>query len=159
MGLLRGRMEDYSSPLAGVPVRLYCGYFFLRAGLHKLTSGFGGTGLAKTLTEWATKPGYDFYRPFLTHVAIPHADVFAWLVMLGEIAVGAALLVGFASRLAALGGMFLCLNFLLAGGVPLLSAEPPVVFCVMLLTVFATAAGRALGLDMVLRGHLPRWAA
>lgn len=159
MGLLRGRMEDYSSPLAGLPVRLFCGYFFLRAGLHKWTSGFGGAGLAKTLTDWADKTGYGFYVPFLTHVAIPHADIFAWLVMLGEIAVGAALLAGFASRLAALGGIFLCVNFLLAGGVPLLSAEPPVVFAIMLLTVFATAAGRALGVDMLLRGFLPRWVA
>lgn len=159
MGLLKGRIEDYSSPLVGLPVRLYAGYFFLKYGLQKATGGFGGAALRETLTKWAGETRYGFYVPFLKSVAIPHAETFALLVMLGEIVVGAALLVGFATRLAALGGLFLCLNFLFGSGVRLVSTEPPVVFALLLLTVYLTAAGRALGLDLFLRGKLPRWAA
>jgi len=166
MGFLKGRIEDYSSPLAGVPARLYAGYFFLKYGLHKATTEIDppqirkiGGELEKTLLAWSTGTRYPFYIPFLTKVAIPHAGVFAVLVTFGEIAVGTALLLGFAARLASLGGLFLCLNFLLASGTPLLSVEQPVVFALLLLTTYATAAGRTLGLDYLLKRRLPPWAA
>ena len=159
MGFLKGRIEDYSSPLAGLPARLYAGYFFFRYGLGKITRGLGGAELHETLTQWAAGPAYDFYTPFLHKVAIPHAGLFAHLVAYGEMAVGALLLVGCASRLAALGGIFLCLNFLFASGAPILSVETPTVFLLVLLTVYATAAGRALGLDALLKHRLPHWVA
>ena len=159
MGFLKGRIEDYSSPLAGLPARLYAGYFFFRYGLGKITRGFGGAELHETLTKWAAGPAYDFYAPFLQKVAIPHAGLFVHLVAYGEMAVGALLLVGCASRLAALGGIFLCLNFLFASGAPILSVETPTVFLLALLTVYATAAGRAVGMDALLKHRLPHWVA
>src|SRR6267378_4494318 len=106
MGFLKGRIEDYSSPLAALPVRLYTGYFFLKYGLAKFTGGFGGAGLHETLSKWAEGPAYHFYVPFLQRVAIPHASLFAHFVTLGEIVVGSLLLLGCACRLAALGGLF-----------------------------------------------------
>jgi thiosulfate dehydrogenase [quinone] large subunit len=159
MGFFKGRIEDYSSPLAGLPARLFTGYFFLMYGIEKATAGFGGSALRETLQRWAGETRYAFYVPFLQKAAIPHAEVFAFLVTYSEIAVGAALLLGGATRLAALGGAFLCLNFLLASGVPLLSVEQPAVFTLLLVTIYATAAGRALGLDHFLKNRLPRWAA
>ena len=158
MGFMKGKIEDYSSPLAGLPARLYAGYFFLKYGLHKVTTGFGQEELQKTLVSWPTATRYGFYAPFLAKVVMPHAAIFAMLVTFGEITVGAALLAGCAARLAALGGIFLCLNFLFASGAPLLSVEQPVVFALLLLTICATAAGRALGLDYFLRRRLPGWA-
>ena len=131
----------------------------LRFGLEKLNGGFGGAALHETLVKWAGGEAYDFYVPFLQGVVIPHAGVFAHLVIFGEVAVGATLLLGCATRLAALGGLFLCLNFLLAGGTPLLSTDRPVVFGLLLTTVYLTAAGRSLGLDVLLKRKLPRWAA
>ncbi len=159
MGILKGRTEDYGSPLAGLPARLYAGYGFLHAGLQKASGSFGGEALQKTLTEWAGRPRYGFYLPFLTKVAIPHASIFVFLVTYGEIAIGVALLCGCASRLAALGGLFLCLNVLFASGASILGGDPPAVFALLAVTVYATAAGRALGLDYFLRGKLPRWVA
>ena len=131
----------------------------LRFGLEKLDGGFGDASLRETLVKWAGGEAYDFYVPFLQKIVIPHAGVFAHLVVFGEVAVGAALLLGCAARLAALGGLFLCLNFLLAGGTPLLSTDRPVVFALLLVTVYLTAAGRSLGLDVLLKRKLPRWAA
>jgi len=159
MGFLKGRIEDYSSPLAALPVRLYTGYFFLKYGLAKFTGGFGGAGLHETLSKWAEGPAYHFYVPFLQKVAIPHASLFAHFVTLGEIVVGSLLLLGCASRLAALGGLFLSLNFLFASGAPILSTEQPAVFTLLLVTIYATAAGRALGIDALLKHRLPRWVA
>lgn len=159
MGLLKGRLEDYGSPLTGLPARLYTGYFFLKYGLHKVTSGFDGPELQKTLSGWAAGPHYSFYMPFMTRIAIPHAGLFAHLVAFGELAVGFALLAGAVTRLASLMGMLMCLNFLFASGTPMISTEQPVIFMLLLLTVYLTAAGRALGLDWVLKTRLPRWVA
>jgi uncharacterized membrane protein YphA (DoxX/SURF4 family) len=159
MGFLKGRIEDYSSPLAGLLARLYSGYFFLKFGLQKATGGFGGAALRQTLEGWAGETRYGLYVPLMKAIFIPHAEVFAFLVAAGEILVGALLLLGCATRLAALIGMFLCVNFLLASGIPLLSVENPVVFIVLLATTYATAAGRSLGLDVLLKGRLPPWAA
>src|SRR5882672_9959038 len=157
MGFLKGKIEDYGSPLAGVPARLFAGYFFLKYGLHKATTGFGGEALRQTLTKWAAETPYHFYVPFLQRLAIPHAGAFALLVIFGEVAVGAALLLGCATRFAALAGIFLCLNFVFASGVAFISVEQPVVFTLLLMTIYATAAGRSLGLDFFLKGKVPRF--
>src|SRR5262245_24364029 len=159
MGLLKGRIEDYSSPLVGVPVRLYTGYFFLKYGLEEVTVGFGGAEVHGTLAKWAAGPAYDFYIPFLQRIAIPHAGLFAPLVAYGELAVGVLLLAGCVTRLAALGGIFLCLNFLFASGVPIVSTEMPSVFLLLLLTVYLTAPGRVVGVDGLLKQRVPSWVA
>jgi thiosulfate dehydrogenase [quinone] large subunit len=159
MGLLKGAFEDYSSPLAGLPARLYTGYLFLVYGLEKWTGRFGGDELRDLLVEWSGSTRYEFYVPFLESVAIPYAPVFAIVVTAAELLLGAVLLVGFCTRLAAVGGIFLCVNFALASGAGPLTAEEPIVFIVLLVTVWATAAGRTLGLDRVLKAFLPRWAA
>jgi thiosulfate dehydrogenase [quinone] large subunit len=159
MGFLKGRMEDYSSPLAGLPARLFAGWFFFKFGLDKATGGFGGAALRSTLQTWAAETPYALYAAFLRAVAIPNAAIFAVLVTAGEILVGAALLAGAATRLSALVGLFLCLNYLFASGAPLASLERPVVFAVLCLTAFGTAAGRAAGLDYLLKSRLSRWIA
>ncbi|SRR5258706_9505887 len=159
MGILKGRIEDYSSPLAGLPARLYAGYFFLKHGLEKLHGDWGGAKLHDILTQWAAGAAYPLYIPFLVKVAIPYSTAFATLVMYGELLVGGLLLAGCACRLAALAGMFLCVNFVLGSGAPILSTEQPVVFLLLLLTVYATAAGRALGVDSLLKRRLPGWMA
>lgn len=159
MGILKGRIEDYGSPLAGLPVRLFTGWFFLKFGLGKATGSFGAAALRPTLEEYAAQTPYGFYAAFLKSVAIPNAAIVAVLVVAGEILVGAALLAGFATRLSALLGIFLCLNFLFATGAAPLSLERPAVFILLLATIYATAAGRALGADYFLKGRLPRWAA
>lgn len=159
MGFLKGRIEDYSSPLAGLPARLYAGWFFLHYGLGKATGEFGGEVLRTMLQRYAADTPYAFYAGFLRSVAIPNSGLFAVLVVAGEILVGAALLAGFAGRLFALLGLFLSANYLLATGAPLLSVERPVVFALLCLTTYATAAGRALGIDYVLKSRMPRWVA
>jgi thiosulfate dehydrogenase [quinone] large subunit len=159
MGLLRGKLEDYSSPLAGLPARFYTGAIFLIYGMQKWSGGFGGDDLRRQLIEWSGSTRYAFYVPFLEHLAIPYAGLFALLVMAGEVLIGVSLLIGFSTRLAAAGGIFLCLNFALASGASPLSTAEPIVFIVLLVTTWATAAGRVLGVDWLLRPILPRWIA
>jgi uncharacterized membrane protein YphA (DoxX/SURF4 family) len=62
------------------------------------------------------------YAQFLGHVVQPYIGIFAELVRLGELMVGVALVLGVLTRLGAIGGIVLALNFMAARG-GLLSLE------------------------------------
>jgi uncharacterized membrane protein YphA (DoxX/SURF4 family) len=99
---------------------LALGVFFLFMGLDKLAWLTDAGLLTKQLNEWLeTGPAanYAASRWYLQTVAIPGAPVFARLVVMGELATGAALLTGFQPRVAALAGLFMVLNFHFAMGV------------------------------------------
>jgi thiosulfate dehydrogenase [quinone] large subunit len=143
-----------------VPLRLFCGWIFLNGGLAKLAGGWlVRPELTTTLLGWMREGRpYSFYVPFLRSVVLPHAHGFAYLVSFGELLVGAALLAGLLSRLAAFVGLMLVGNFLLARGDGIgINGTMPMV--VMTVTLMLTGAGRSLGLDTALRGRVPRWIA
>ncbi|MEW6638474.1 MAG: DoxX family membrane protein [Actinomycetota bacterium] len=107
-------------------VRLFLGYEWLKGGLEKLgdpawtggeagaaVTGFLKGALAKSTGEFPEVQGW--YVWFIENVALPNATVFSYLVVFGQIAAGAALLVGFLTRFAALGGAIMNLAFLWAG--------------------------------------------
>jgi uncharacterized membrane protein YphA (DoxX/SURF4 family) len=76
---------------------------------------YGVHGACATfLAQLTHAPG--FYRTFLTGVALPNVDAFAFMVAWGETLVGVALLLGLLSRAAAAGGLFLLLNYWLGIG-------------------------------------------
>jgi uncharacterized membrane protein YphA (DoxX/SURF4 family) len=86
---------------------------------------------------------------------VPHHELFGYLVMIGEIAVGICLLLGLFTRLGALVGLFLILNYffaigLLRGGATLAQQQT---FIVCLIVILISNAGRALGLDGLLFGR------
>jgi uncharacterized membrane protein YphA (DoxX/SURF4 family) len=140
-----------------LPLRLYLGAAFLYAASNKV-----GTG------KWENWPGAMahfitsqlpdasvFYRPMLTGVILPHADFFAPLVAVTEVVVGIALLVGGATRLAAVVGMLLVLNYFLMKGAPALGVSNDLAFLVGLLIVLSTRAGRSAGIDFLLARDWP----
>jgi uncharacterized membrane protein YphA (DoxX/SURF4 family) len=97
-----------------------------------------------------------FYRPFLTAVVIPHANVFGPLVAAGEVAVGAALFLGVGTRLAAACGMLLTLNYFLLNGLTVVDVSNDFAILTGCAVVLITAAGRTLGLDAYLVRRWPR---
>lgn len=107
-------------------VRLFLGYEWLKGGLEKLVdpawvggeagaavTGFLKGALAKATGEFPEVQSW--YVWFIENVALPNAALFSYLVVFGEIAAGAALLLGLLTRLAALGGVIMNLAFLWAG--------------------------------------------
>ena len=92
------------------------GVFIVFMGLGKL-AWFGDSGyLVAELERWRE------FAPSMSHsyldtVAIPGAPVFARLVVLGELATGAALVTGVRIRLAATVALLMILNFHVAMGV------------------------------------------
>src|SRR5215471_21109165 len=68
----------------------------------------------KRVAEFAAGNPIGWYKDFLETTVLPHAALFATLQTIGEVAVGLGLVFGLMTRLAAIIGLFLTLNFTLA---------------------------------------------
>jgi thiosulfate dehydrogenase [quinone] large subunit len=123
-------------------VRLYVGYQWLVAGFDKLTGysldfgSFGkhvgdswifvsnpGTGLAGFVkgamaqTSGAHPAVQGWYAWFLQYFVQPYTGFWSYVVTFGELAVGIGLIIGMLTGIAAFFGVFMNMNFLLAGAV------------------------------------------
>ncbi|WP_225430090.1 DoxX family protein [Deinococcus detaillensis] len=109
-------------------LRIYVGYEWLMAGWEKITNPAGvwvgekaGTAVGGFLTGALAKTGgahpdvQGWYAWFLQHVALPNAATFSYLVAYGEVLVGAALIVGLFTGIAAFFGGVMNASYLLAG--------------------------------------------
>ena len=92
------------------------GVFFVFEGLDKIDWLMDGGILTLRLQEWrgTVRP---LARWYLDTIAIPGAPVFARVVMLAELAAGAALVLGMHVRLAAALALLMVLNFHVASDV------------------------------------------
>jgi thiosulfate dehydrogenase (quinone) large subunit len=118
-----------------LPVRLFVGFAWLGAGLHKAQgTGWldGGAALggfwkgAVAIPETGSpKIAFDWYRDFLNILMTNHAEKwFSWLIVFGEIAVGIGLIIGALVGTAALFGAVMNMSFMLAGS----ASTNPVLF-------------------------------
>jgi uncharacterized membrane protein YphA (DoxX/SURF4 family) len=138
--------------------RIVVGYYFFQFGWQKLAPRFlSGEQFTRQLAR-ATADPLPFHRDFILHFVTPHAYLFAHLVAYGEIAIGLSLFFGCLVRLSSTFGVFHNLNILFAmalpaGGVQVGLNRIFIVFQVMFL--FASA-GRAIGLDALLKKRFPQ---
>lgn len=137
-----------------LPLRLYLGWQWLRAGLGKIGSpawtgdkaGAAVAGFAKGALQKTTGEHPDvhpLYARFLENVVIPNAAFFGHLVAWGEVIVGAALILGLLTGVAAFFGSFMNANFLLAGTV----SSNPILFIIATWLVLAWRNAGWVGLD------------
>lgn len=135
-------------------LRLWLGWTWFMAGLAKIqepawTGQMAGTTLANfangAISQSAgTSPNVqDWYAGFLTHIVIPNANQFAYLVAWGEVFVGAALMFGCFTTFAAATGAFLNIAYLLAGS----SSINPQMLMVSILIVLAGFNAGKFGFD------------
>jgi thiosulfate dehydrogenase [quinone] large subunit len=135
-------------------VRLYVGWQWLQAGLGKLgnptwtgdQAGTALTGFVNGALEKAsgTHPAVQFwYAWFLENMVLPNARFWAYLVSWGEVLVGAALIVGIFSGIAAFFGLFMNMNYLLAGTV----STNPILLVLALFLILAWRIAGWWGLD------------
>lgn len=136
-------------------VRTYVGWQWLTAGYEKL-SGDGwinndGSALKGFWTRIVAVPAqgtppihYDWYRNFIQFM-LDHSwyHWFAWVIAFGEFFVGIGLIIGLLTGIAALGGITLNFNFMLAGSA---STNPVLFLCGILLLLAWKVAGR-IGMD------------
>jgi len=139
-----------------VILRVYLGIIFLVAARPKLGGDFAPrvTGFLENV---ALEQGYPFYQTFLRGTVLPNVEAFAPLIAGGELLVGIALVLGLATRFAAAGALFLLLNYLLAkGALPWQPSSNDGAFAMISVALLVGAAGRTLGLDVLLAERWPR---
>jgi thiosulfate dehydrogenase (quinone) large subunit len=143
-----------------LPIRLFVGFAWLEAGWHKFTDPEWTQGGAALRAYWeriAAIPEegrppitYEWYRDFInTLLAGNHEGWFAWLVTLGELAVGIGLILGILTGVAAFFGAILNMSFLLAGS----ASTNPVLFTLAIGLILAWKVAGYYGVDRYL---LPR---
>jgi thiosulfate dehydrogenase (quinone) large subunit len=95
--------------------RIFVGVMFFLFGEYKVFRPWFAHqgGLQYWLNQFAPLP---FYQPFLARCVAPHAVFWAYVVGLGELAIGLSLLSGLFVRAASLGGLFEMLNLIAATG-------------------------------------------
>lgn len=143
-------------------IRVYLGYLWLVAGWEKLTdpsgvwvgskagaavAGFAQGAMQQTTGEHPQVTGW--YASFLNNVVVPNAAAFSYLVTFGEILVGAALILGLFTGIAAFFGGFMNASYIFAG----VAGANPLMFILATWLVLAWRVAGHWGLD---RWLLPR---
>lgn len=149
---------DTRMAIVWLVVRLYVGYAWIEAGLHKVQDpAWTDTGLALKgfLVRAATIPAppakssitFDWYRSFLQFLI--DTETYTWfgkVIAFGEAAVGIALIVGAFVGVAALAGAFMNMNYLLAG----VASTNPVLLILAIGLILAWKTAGFIGLDAIL---------
>lgn len=140
-----------------LPIRLFLGFAWLDAGIHKLTGeGWidGGSALraywerAAAIPEQGRPPiTYEWYRDFINMLLNGGYETwFGWVITLGEIAVGVGLLLGILTGVAAFFGALMNMSFLLAGS----ASTNPVLFTLAVGLILAWKVAGYYGVDRYL---------
>lgn len=135
-------------------LRLYVGYEWLSAGLAKVQNpvwvggqaGVGITGFVKgalAKTAGSNPDVQGWYSFFLQNLVLPNAALWSYLISFGELLVGAALILGLFTGIAAFFGSFMNANYLLAGTV----STNPILFAIATFLVLAWKTAGWWGID------------
>lgn len=136
-------------------LRIYTGLFFVWHGFGKLRRDNFSDGMEGFLAAQVER-SFGFYQPFIESVVLPNKSLFAALVAWGEFAVGIAMILGLATRYAAVTGALLVMNFWFAKGQGFLDGQNhDVVWLVIFIVLGLVPAGRIAGLDDGLADKLP----
>jgi len=103
--------------------------------------GFVMSALAQSSGAHPAVQGW--YAWFLEHLVLPNAVVFSYAITFGEVLVALGLIFGCLTGIAAFFGLFMNLNFMLAGAVSI----NPVIGTLAIFLVLAWRIGGYVGLD------------
>jgi uncharacterized membrane protein YphA (DoxX/SURF4 family) len=107
--------------------------------------------------KFALKNGYSWYQNLLNFVVVPHPATFGTLVVIAEIYVGIALVIGFTTRLASCVALFLLLNYMCAKGAAPWGPGIDQSDIVLAIIILFSNAGHTLGVDKWLADRLPKF--
>jgi thiosulfate dehydrogenase [quinone] large subunit len=138
-------------------VRIYVGWAWLEAGWAKIHNpAWVGSDAGAALTGFINgalgKVGgahpdvQGWYAAFLKGVVLPNVSTWSHVVAYGEVLVGVGLILGLLTGIAAFFGLFMNLNFLLAGTVSI----NPILFTLSIGLILAWRIAGYVGLDRYL---------
>ena len=160
----------FSNTRAGLfwlPIRLFIGFAWIEASLHKITGtgwldGGGAlqgfwTGIVAIPDKGRPPISFEWYRDFINFLLSNHAYTwFGPLIAFGELAVGVGLVVGALTGVAAFFGALMNMSFLLAGS----ASTNPVLFTFAIGLILAWRVAGYYGVDRYLLPMLgPPWRA
>ena len=135
-------------------LRLALGALFLNAGLSKINDGWltSDQELLSSLTTYQQKASTDWQKRYLETVALPYVSIWAKMIPLGEVALGASLLLGLLTRFSTAMGIIMVLNLHAANGNLFTFGffQTPYAALVLacLLALFLSRAGRWFGFEL-----------
>ena len=131
-------------------LRIAAGVSLLLAGLGKLSWFGSAQPLQATFSDWMAKGHSPLIVKYVGFMQ-PHATALARVVVLGELGLGALLIIGFLTPIAAVLAFLVVLQFHFASGAWLaktyVAPSGGLVYLLVFLVLFAGRAGQALGLD------------
>ena len=135
-----------------LPLRLFIGLGWLRSGVEKMIDP-AWQSRAGLLDFFAEQIGaghvvFPFYLTLMEGPFTEYAGVMTSLIVVGELLVGLGLLVGLFTRPALIAGLFMNLNFVLAG-----SVNPSAFYIIIQLVLINSTSGQVLGID----GLIHQW--
>src|SRR6266403_4826139 len=133
-----------------VLARVYLGVSFLFSD-HGNAQPNELTGFLK----FAAKNAYPWYKHFLDSFIGPNSAIFGTLVVIAEIYVGIALVIGFTTRLAACIALFLLLNYMCAKGALPWGPGIDQSDIVLSVIILFNDAGRIFGIDKLIADRFP----
>lgn len=133
---------------AVVPLRIQLGLALLDPGNIKFGANWKGwVAWMPGFIQEQMKIDTPLIHPWLSHVVLPHAALFAGIVAVAEPVIGAAMVLGFAVRLFGALGALLTLNYFLLNGQEVWSVSNDLCLALGFATVAVLSAGRWLGVD------------
>jgi uncharacterized membrane protein YphA (DoxX/SURF4 family) len=141
-----------------VPLRLLVGAMLFVSGYQKFKGGWlHGSPLLGIIDGWLQgHKTYAFFVP-MVEAARSHPKIFGTLVTMGELVIGASMVLGLLTRLSAFLGTIMLLSFAFAAGQGLSPPGNALLMAAICFTFMLAPPGRVAGLDQSLRGRLPGW--
>lgn len=148
-----------STAIGLAALRIYAGLFWIEKGIRQKMLDPHWVGpkgdCAFVVNDMLTKAPV-VYQNFLHAIVLPNITAFSVMVEWGETLVGVSLLLGLASRIGAIGGLFLVFNYFMGNGAGSLRdgwfGFDTATFMMTALHVILPT-GLLFGLDAVIRGR------
>ncbi len=128
-------------------LRIYVGYFFLQAGVHRIEEGVLRNPLIQgSLQNWmSTHPQDHHFFVIFQNWLLTHWQLTSEALVMAQIMTGICFIIGFMVRPAALVAIFLSLDFMTAVGSEAASLNK--ILIALNAALFLVAAGRCYGFD------------
>jgi thiosulfate dehydrogenase [quinone] large subunit len=156
-GVLQWLGQSKVMAVGWLAMRVWLGIMWMQAGWAKLfgaENGFfmhnNGAGVAGFAAHGA--PAYSWWGSFLHSFVVPNAGWIAVLVAVAEFAIGAALVLGLFTRVAAIGSLALLFTYVMSG-----TASVCGFYALIAIVILATwKASSWIGVDGLVAGYRQR---